>query len=101
MPKAKLRVFIQPGCGPCQAVKEAIEAGHYNAEEIEVINIESKEGIPYIKKFGLTKAPSAYLGKQECELFINREDNSLFIECPDKGKSPRPPQLPERVAEPS
>jgi len=98
MPKAKLRVFVSAGCGPCQEIKEAIESGRFNVQDIDLIDVESKEGFPYIKKFKLTKAPAAYLGKKECEMFINREDNSLFIDCPDNGKSP---SLPQRVAEPS
>ena len=98
MAKAKLRIFISSSCGPCQEIKEAIEAGRFNAEGIDLIDVESKEGFPYIKKFGLTKAPSAYLGKKECEMFINREDMSLFIDCPDSKKSL---SLPQRVADPS
>ncbi|KKM97006.1 hypothetical protein LCGC14_1172400 [marine sediment metagenome] len=98
MPKPKLRVFVAAGCGPCQEVKDAVAAGRFNAEDVDIIDVESKEGFTYIKKFGLTKAPAAFLGKKECELFINREDNSLFIDCPDNKK---PPRLPQRVAEPS
>ena len=97
MPKAKLRVFISANCGPCHELKAAIEAGRFNVENIDLIDVETKEGFPYIKKFGLTKAPAAYLGKTECDMFINRQDNSIFIECPDNGKSPK---LPQRVAEP-
>jgi len=98
MPKKKLRVFVSAGCGPCSEIKAAIEAGRFNAEDIDLIDVETKEGFPFIKKFGLTKAPAAYLGKKECEMFINREDNSIFIDCPVSDKSPK---LPQRVAEPS
>ena len=79
--KPKVKVFIAAGCGPCKELKEAIEAGRFNVEDVDLIDVETKEGFPYIKKFGLTKAPSAYLGKKECDLFINREDNSIFIDC--------------------
>ena len=96
--KAKVKVFIAAGCGPCEELKEAIKAGRFNVEGVDLIDVESKEGFPYIKKLGLTKAPAAYLGTKECELFINREDNSIFIECPDGDKAPK---LPQRVAEPS
>ena len=98
MGKKKLRVFITTSCGPCKEIKEAIEAGRFNAEDVDLIDVETKEGFPFIKKFGLTKAPAVFLGKKECEMFINRKDNSLFFQCPDNGKAP---SLPQRVAEPA
>ena len=96
--KEKLRVFVSSSCGPCQELKDNIEAGRFNHKDVDLIDVETEEGFKYIKQFGLTKAPAAYLGKKECEIFINREDNSVFIDCPSKGKAP---SLPQRVAEPS
>jgi glutaredoxin len=96
--KQKLRVFVSANCGPCQEIKEAINAGRFNAEEVDLIDIETEEGFPWIKKLGLTKAPSAYLGRKECEMFINREDNSLYIDCPT---SKKPPRIPENAPQPS
>ena len=81
MPKPKLRVFVTAGCGPCQEIRAAVEAGRLNYEDVDLIDVEAEDGADYIRKYGLTKAPAAFLGKKECEIFINREDNSLFIDC--------------------
>lgn len=79
--KKRLRIFVSSSCGPCQEIKDAVAAGRFNAEEVELIDIGTKEGFKYVKRLGLTKAPSAYLGKQECELLVNSEENSIFIDC--------------------
>lgn len=65
--------------------------GRFNMKEVDLIDIETEEGFPYIEKYGLTQAPSAFLGTKKCEILINREDNSIFFECPTGKKPARTP----------
>jgi hypothetical protein len=79
----KTRVFVAKHCGPCQIVKEMVERGQINDKDIELIDIESDEGFPYIAEFALSGVPSAYKDKQKCEIKIDQESNILHIVCPE------------------
>ena len=80
--KPKIKVFISGSCEPCQAVKELIEQGKFNQEDIDLIDLETPAGFKYIKKMDLNRVPSAYKGKEACNLNIDRENNILVISCP-------------------
>lgn len=84
MPKKKLKtkVFISGSCEPCQAVKELIEQGRFTQPNVDLIDLETEDGYPYINKMNLSRVPSAYKGKKACELSIDRENNVLIIQCP-------------------
>lgn len=79
----KLRVFISGSCGPCKEIKQLIEEGKFNQEEVEILDLESVEGFPWLEKMQLTKVPAVYKGKQACELEIDMETKSLIITCPE------------------
>lgn len=81
---AKTRVFVAKHCGPCHIVKDMVEKGQTSDKDIEIIDIESDEGFPYIVGFALSGVPSAYKEKQKCEIKIDQEANILHIICPDK-----------------
>ena len=78
----KIKVFVSKNCGPCHLVKDLIEQGKFNAEEIELLDLETDEGFAYIEKLGLTKVPSAYKDGQACNLAIDRKNNILILQCP-------------------
>ncbi len=90
MPKQKVKVFISSSCGPCQTVKDAIASGKFNLEDVELIDLESDEGFPYIEKMGLSKVPAAFLGKKQCDINVT-EDGGIFIDC-SPPKPTEPPQ---------
>ncbi len=75
-----VKVFVAGGCGPCQEIKQLIEEGRVS-EDIDLIDVTSDEGYPYIEKMGLSKVPSAYRGTQECKLQIDDEEHLLIVDC--------------------
>jgi len=87
---AKTRVFVAKHCGPCHIVKDMVEKGKASEQEIELIDIESDEGFPYIAEFALSGVPSAYKDKQKCEIKIDQEADILYIICPDNPKEAPP-----------
>ena len=94
----KIRIFISSSCAPCKEIKGLFEQGRINLTGVELIDLETKEGFPYLDKMKLSKVPSAYIGTKTCKLGINKEENSIIIQCPSRKKAPK---LPQRVAEPS
>lgn len=80
---AKTRVFVANHCGPCHIVKDMVEKGQTSEKDVELIDIESEEGFPYIAEFALSGIPSAYKEKQKCEIRIDQEANILHIICPE------------------
>lgn len=60
-----------------------VQNGQVDDRDIELIDLETDEGFPYIAEFGLTGVPSAYKGKQKCEIQIDQDSNMLRIVCPE------------------
>ena len=81
MPKTKVKVFVSSSCGPCQEVKEAIASGKFNLEDVDLIDLETDEGFPYIEKMKLNRVPVAYKGKRQCKI-LHDDEGGLFIDCP-------------------
>ena len=82
-------------CGPCHIVKDMVEKGQVSEQDIEIIDIESDEGFPYIADFALSGVPSAYKDKQKCEIKIDQEANILHIICPEVPTTGDPPSSDE------
>lgn len=80
-----IKVFISGHCRPCERARKLVEAGRFDAEEVELIDVETEEGFPYIKKLGINKTPSAYRGDQRCRLSYDKNEPMLIIECPENG----------------
>jgi len=87
----KIRVFVAKHCRPCHIVKDMVEKGQVSDKDIELIDIESDEGFPYIVEFALSGVPSAYREKQKCEIKIDQEANILHIVCPENPTEALPP----------
>lgn len=60
-----------------------VENGQLANKDVELIDLETDEGFPYIAEFGLTGIPSAYLDKQKCEIKVDEDTNILHIVCPE------------------
>ena len=75
-----LQIFIAEHCSPCQDLKAAVEAGKFGTD-VEIIDVESEEGFPYIEKLGLTEVPSAFFKGKKC--LVHYKDDGLQLECPD------------------
>jgi hypothetical protein len=75
-----VKVFVSGECGPCAEIKQLAEEGRVN-QDIDLIDVTSDEGFPYIEKLGLSKVPSAYRGVQECKLQIDDENQLLIVNC--------------------
>ena len=81
MSDEKVVVYVSGSCGPCQEVKRYIEEGRFNLAEVEIIDLETEEGFPFIAKLGLTKVPAAFKGDKVCKILADEE--SLIIDCGD------------------
>ncbi len=77
----KVKLFVSSACGPCEQVRKMIEEGRFNLPDIDLIDVTTEEGFPYVKKMGLTKIPVAYKGDKVCKLLM--DDESLMIDCGD------------------
>jgi thiol-disulfide isomerase/thioredoxin len=75
----KVKLFVSGGCGPCQAVKQMVAEGRFNLDDVEIIDVTTEEGFPWIKKLGLQKVPTAMKGAKVCKLLIDGE--TLVIDC--------------------
>ena len=76
----EVKLYISAGCGPCQKVKEMVEAGKFNREKVDVIDVSTDEGYPAIEKLNIAKVPAAYKGTEQCNLSL--DEDILIIECP-------------------
>jgi hypothetical protein len=86
IPMEKTRIFVSKHCGPCQVIKDMVQNGQVDDKDVELIDVETDEGFPYIAEFGLTGVPSAYRGKQKCEIKIDQD--ILQIICDDTREAP-------------
>lgn len=77
----KVKVFVSSSCPPCAEIKEKIEQGKFNVEDVDLIDVETEDGFKYIKKLNLTSLPSAYLGTKQCRLGFSENDEIVVIEC--------------------
>lgn len=74
-----VKVFVSEGCGPCGQVKQMIAEGKFNLDKVDVIDVTTEEGYPYIAKLGLSKVPVAMKGSKVCPILFDEE--SLVIDC--------------------
>lgn len=88
--KERVKVFVSNSCVPCEEVKQLVKDGRFNREEIDLIDLETEEGFPWIEKLGLKRVPSAYIGKKSCKIEIDHEENTLIITCPGEELSETP-----------
>lgn len=79
-----IRVFISASCEPCQEIKRLIEAGRFDQPDVEMVDLETEEGYPWLEKMNLTRVPAAYRGTKTCTLSIDDENQKLIIECPEE-----------------
>jgi len=86
MAEDSITLYVAGSCPPCQNVKKLVKEGRINVKDVKVIDVETKEGFPYIEKMGLGKVPTAMKGSQVCELSI--KEGSLVVSCPNGEPSP-------------
>lgn len=82
----QVKIIVAGSCGPCLEVKQLIEEGRFNQDvgEVDLIDLETEEGFPWMEKLGLQKVPTAYKGKRECDLRIDDKERLLIINCDQK-----------------
>lgn len=84
----KFRIFVAEHCGPCHVVREMAEKGQVDPKDVEIIDVESDEGFPFIAEYDLQGVPSAYMGKQKCSIQIDKDQNLVRIVCPGSKSGP-------------
>jgi glutaredoxin len=80
--KQKVKIFVSASCGPCERVKKLIQEGKFNLEDVDLIDLETEEGFPWIERLNLDRVPAAFEGNKVCRLDIDPEQQSLVITCP-------------------
>jgi hypothetical protein len=56
-----------------------IEAGKFNLPKVDLIDITTEAGFPWIEKLGLQKVPAAFKNGKACKILS--DDESLMITC--------------------
>jgi glutaredoxin len=87
MADKKIKLFVGGHCPPCEEVKKLVQDGAFvidgeEGAQVDMIDIETEEGFPYIEKHQLTGIPRALdeQGKQ-CKIGIDRENNVVVFDC--------------------
>lgn len=91
--KKKITLYSHSGCKPCQDIKKLVEKGDMDAgdaEELEIVDIDTDEGFDRFEKEvlaklpedGSAKLPGAYLAGEPCEIKIVDDDKYVIFECP-------------------
>lgn len=92
--KKKITLYSHKDCKPCQDIKKLIEEGQVDAgdaEELEIIDIDTDEGFDKFEKEILAKLPEdgkaplpgAYMAGQLCEIKLVDDDKYVIFECPN------------------
>jgi len=78
----KIKVFVGEHCPSCQPVKDFVKSGKLKGE-IEIIDVETEEGFPYIEKMNLEIIPSVYADDKKCQIeYDEKGENVIDIICP-------------------
>ena len=91
-PKKKLVLYTHADCKPCQIIKKLVNEGNADlgdAEEFEVVDIDTQEGFDRFEKSVLAKIPEdgsaqlpgAYMEGQACQIQIADDDTYVVINC--------------------
>lgn len=79
-----VKLYLSNHCGPCQEVRGLIEAGKFNRDKVDVIDLAEESNFHFITDLNLSKVPTAMQGAEVCNLSI--EDDVLLIDCPGDEK---------------
>ena len=101
--KKKITLYSHADCKPCQDIQKLIENGNVDAgdaEELEIVDIDTDEGFDRFEKEVLAKLPEggesplpgAYLAGVSCEITLVDDDKLVIFDCPKKDS-------PEKAAE--
>lgn len=103
-----IRIFSVAGCAPCEDLEAALEAGNVNvlgvdreSTEVEVIDLTTEEGYPYLDQYPINEIPSAYHGGQPCQILLNNATKTFTIDCRtdvEREELSRPPGVPGVVS---
>jgi len=79
----EIKLFITTGCPHCEQIKKIVESGRFNAESIDLIDLSTPEGYPYLEKLPVKRVPTAMKGDKVCELTFTKDQDGeiLLIDC--------------------
>ena len=95
--KKKITFYSHSDCKPCEDIKKLVEKGEVDAgdaEELEIVDIDTDEGFDRFEKEVLSKLPEdgeaplpgAYLAGVACDIKMVDDNKFVIFECP--GKAP-------------
>ena len=93
--KKKIILFSHADCVPCQDIRKLIEKGEVDAgdaEELEIVDVDTDEGFNRFEKEVLSKLPDdgeaqlpgAYLAGMVCQIKMVDDDKFVIFDCPQK-----------------
>lgn len=81
-----IRIYTAKHCKPCHEVERLVREGKFLDEDVELIDIETDKGFEKFRKevldFGEGGVPSAYKDGKKCLISIDKENNSVLLDCP-------------------
>ncbi len=82
----EIKLFITQGCPHCEKIKDIVLKGRFNAESVDLIDLSSPEGYPYLDKLPVKRVPAAMKGEKVCELTMahDKDGDLLLIDCGEK-----------------
>jgi len=85
-----LRIITAHGCHDCHEIQEALDLGGVELigipegdVDLEVVDVTTDDGHPYFAALGAQRIPSAFLGPQECQIYVKEPGKSYTINCED------------------
>lgn len=92
--KKRITLFSHADCEPCKLIADLVQKGQIDAgdaEELDVVDIDTDEGFTRFEKEILAKLPEdgkaplpgAYMAGQLCEIKLVDDDKYVIFECPN------------------
>ena len=86
-----IKLYTARHCIPCHDVIDALNAGKYRGEEVEIIDVETDEGFVQfcrdVLDHGDGFVPVAFKDGQRCQIEIDDTNGEVVITCPVSGES--------------
>ena len=79
----EIKLFVRSGCSACDKIKDIVAKGRFNKPSVDLIDINTPEGEPYLDKLPINKVPVAMKGNKTCELELTSDADGeiLLIDC--------------------
>lgn len=84
----KPKIFIAEHCQPCEQIKQLASEG--KLDDVEIVDVESEDGFPYIDQLGIDRVPIGYKDGQFCMIEIDEGAQKVRLICDQIPSGPEP-----------